>query len=383
MRPAALALLAGLGLATTGSVAAAQRERLWLNQLYPYAYYSSVDGFWIAGHVGWYSPVGFAPRPEPNLAAINVDASVSTEGSRWLVVDAQAPAYWTGWRLGIVLSAIRENRLGYFGQGNATTYEADSVTDARPHLYQVSRVRQSLRVTVQRRIVGPLRVLVGAHVERSDFRALPGDNAYKRDVASGAVDTTRLPTSDATLRAGLVLDQRDHEIDPHRGFLVEALYATGRDYTRSTASARVYVHPLERLVLAGRLAGERMTGAPPLAAQFSMEASDRPFVAVGGYRSLRGFYDGRFVGPGKLLAGVEARYGLLWAPTLFELNLVAFYDAGRVFGPGEVVRLTGDGLHSAGGVEIGVRFLPNGLIVAGVGFGSEGYQILFGSTWSY
>src|SRR2546422_6743105 len=40
--------------------------------------------------------------------------------------------------------------------------------------------------------------------------------------------------------------------------------------------------PLERLVLAARLAGERTGGTPPLAAQLAMEASDRPFTAVEG-----------------------------------------------------------------------------------------------------
>src|SRR2546430_9345541 len=32
-----------------------------------------------------------------------------------------------------------------------------------------------------------------------------------------------------------------------------------------------------------------------------METSERPFVAVGGYSSLRSYYNGRFTGPGKLI----------------------------------------------------------------------------------
>jgi outer membrane protein assembly factor BamA len=126
-----------------------------------------------------------------------------------------------------------------------------------------------------------------------------------------------------------------------------------------------------------------MTGTPPLAAQLVMETSEQPFVAVGGYRSLRGYYDARFVGPGKLLGGLEARYGLLWAPTLFELNLVAFYDAGRVFGPGERVTVSSVGLHASGGVEIVARILRNGILALGYGRGSDGGQLLFGTTWSY
>ena len=66
-----------------------------------------------------------------------------------------------------------------------------------------------------------------------------------------------------------------------------------------------------------------------------------------------------------------------------ELKIVAFYDAGRVFGPGEGVRLTTDGLHRGGGGEVALRLLRNSLVVLGYGRGSEGGQLLFGTTWSY
>jgi len=114
-----------------------------------------------------------------------------------------------------------------------------------------------------------------------------------------------------------------------------------------------------------------------------MESSDRPFTAVGGYRSLRGFYDARFVGRGKLLGGIEARYAVLWAPSILELKLVAFYDVGRVFDAGERWRLTTAGLHRSGGGELALRFLRNSLLVVGYGRGSEGGQLLFGTSWSY
>ncbi len=319
-------------------------QRLWKDQLYPYAYASTVDGFWGAAHFSEYSPIGFAEQPEPNRAWLNVDAGASTQGSYFATLDAQAPAYWTGWRIGVTLSAGRENRLGYYGVGNRTTFAAESVTATAPYFYQVSRSHQSVRATLQRKIVGPLRLLAGASIDHTDFRALPGGSAYARDLAANAIDSTRVPFTDRTAR---------------------------------------YVHPFERLILAGRLAGETMTGTPPLAAELVMESSEQPFVAVGGYRSLRGYYDARFVGPGKLLGGLEARYGLLWAPTLFELNLVGFYDAGRVFGPGERVTVSGAGLHASGGVEVVARILRNGIIALGYGRGSDGGQLLFGTTWSY
>src|SRR5439155_285319 len=143
--------------------------------------------------------------------------------------------------------AARDNRLGYYGLGNDAPYFADSVRLAGAYFYRVSRTRLMARATVQRRLVGPIRILVGGTLARTNFRVLPGSSGFRRD---------------------------------------------------------------------------RDTGA------------------VGGYRSLRGYYDGRFAGPGKLIGGLEARYALLWIPSLVEVKLVAFYDAGRVFGPGEAVRLT-------------------------------------------
>src|SRR5438034_7360664 len=101
------------------------------------------------------------------------------------------------------------------------------------------------------------------------------------------------------------------------------------------------------------------------------------------FRSLRGYYDARFTGPGKLVGGVELRYALLWAPTVLELKVVAFYDVGRVFAAGEPVVLTTDGLHKSGGLELAARLFRNAILVMGYGKGSEGGQLLFGTTWSY
>jgi len=378
MRPIAAALLAALAPA----VLAAQRGT-WIDQLYPYAYYSTIDGFWIAGRYGWFSPMGFTERPEPTFAAIRFDVGASTQGSYVINADAAAPAYWDGWRLALTLTAARANRLGYYGQGNNSPYDADSVTPARPYFYRVSRTTQVARFTVQRRIAGPVRLLAGATLEHTGFRELPGESQFQRDRIAGTIGPGEVPFNDHVLRGGVVVDWRDQEVDPHRGVFVEGLVGRGRGYTRATAAARVYLHPFEKVMVAARVAGEKMTGSPPVSAQMTMESSEGPLLALGGYRSLRGYYDARFVGPGKIAAGVEVRYALLWAPRLLELKLVAFYDCGRVFAPGESVRLTSDGLHSSAGGEVALALVRNTLFVLGVGKGSEGAQLLFGTTWSY
>ena len=340
------------------------------------AYYTTADRIWLGGHYDWSSPMGFAERPEPNFARVALDAGASTQGSYIVIADAQAPAYWEGWRLGVTLSLTRANRLGYFGQGNNTVYDRDSTTGpGRSYFYRVSRANRAARVTIQRKIVGPLRVLVGGSLEYTAFRALPGVTRFERDSTGPFVDRVG--------RVGIVLDTRDVEMDPHRGVFAEALAASGRGYTRTSAALRLYAHPLERLILAARVGRETITGTAPLAVQQTMETSEGPLVALGGARSLRGYYDGRFVGPGKIVYGVEARYGILWAPRLLEVKLVAFYDAGRVFGPGETVRLTRQGLHSALGGGVAVALLRNTLITVQAGKGTESTQVTFATAWTF
>lgn len=377
-----LTCLAGIA-AAAPLPAAAQRQDTppyWDYTYTPYGYYSAIDGWWIAGFARVYSPIGYRERPEPNRAAITLSAGASTQGSYLVELDAQAPAYWEGWRLGLTLDALRSNRLGYFGIGNDTRYLRDSLTPATPYFYAVSRRSQLARLTVQRRLVGPLRVLAGGTLEHTTFRDLPGDGLFPRDQAAGVADS--VPFNDAAWRAGLVADTRDNEIDPHAGILAEALVAGARHYSRATLGLQAYIHPAERLVLAGRMVGERMSGAPSVSVMQTIESSGRPYVGLGGYRSLRGYYDSRFIGPDKLLGGLEVRYALLYAPTILEVNLVGFYDTGRVFGPGGL-RLTTEGLHSGGGGELMLRLGRNGVVVAGAGFGSDGGQFLFGTTWSY
>ena len=320
--------------------------------------------------------MGFTDRPEPNFGRIALDAGASTQGSYAFIADAQAPAYWDGWRFGLTLSLTRANRLGYYGQGNSTTFDRDSTTGpGRSYFYRVSRANRAARVTVQRKIVGPLRVLIGGSLEHTAFRALPGVSRYERDSTG--------PFSDRVARVGIVLDTRDVEMDPHRGVFAEALASSGRGYARTSASLHVYAHPLQRLILAGRVGRETITGTAPLAVQQTMETSEGPVVALGGARSLRGYYDGRFVGPGKIVYGVEARYGLMWAPRLIEVKLFAFYDAGRIFGAGETVRLTFQGLHSALGGGVAVALLRNTLILLEAGKGTEGAQVTFATSWTF
>jgi outer membrane protein assembly factor BamA len=378
-----IAPLSGFLLVLGVAHAAAQQSEAppyWDYTYTPYGYYSSIDGWWLAAYGRVYSPIGFQERPESFRAAITLTGGASTKGSYLVELDAQAPALWDGWRVGLTLDALRANRLGYFGIGNGTRFDTDSVTPANPYFYRVSRTSRLARVQLQRRLTGPLRVLVGATLEHTSFRVLPGDGLFSRDRSGGVAD--QAPFDDAAVRVGLVADTRDNEVDPHAGLLAEAVTAAAKRYSRATVGVQGYVHPFERLVLAGRVLGERMSGAPSISVMQVIESTGRPYVGVGGYRSLRGYYDSRFIGPDKLLGGVEVRYALLYAPTVLEVKLVGFYDVGRVFDAGGF-RLTTRDLHSSAGGELMLRLGRNSVLVLGAGFGEDGGQFLFGSTWSY
>lgn len=379
-RATSLSYLLLVSAATRTAAQQAEARPYWDYTYTPFAYYSAFDGWWLAGYGRVYSPIGFRERPEPFRAGVTLTAGASTQGSYLLELDGQAPAWWDGWRVGFTLDALRANRLGYFGIGNDTRYDPDSAQAGNPYFYRVSRTSLLARGQVQRRLVGPLRLLAGGTLEHTSFRVLPSDGRFPRDRAAGLAD--RDPFDDASVRLGLVADTRDNEVDPHAGLLAEALVGAARHYSRTTLGFQGYVHPFEKLVLAGRVLGERMSGAPSVSVMQVIESSGRPVIGVGGYRSLRGYYDSRFIGPDKLLGGVEVRYALLYAPTILEVKLVGFYDVGRVFDAGGL-RLTTRDLHSSGGGELMLRLGRNGVLVLGAGFGEDGGQFLFGSTWSY
>ena len=94
-------------------------------------------------------------------------------------MDAQAPAWWEGWRARLTLTTARSNRMGYYGLGNDTPYAVESLTTAGPYFYRVSRTSTTARATVQHRVFGPVRLLFGAALAHSTFRALPGPRDRK------------------------------------------------------------------------------------------------------------------------------------------------------------------------------------------------------------
>src|SRR4051812_50177771 len=100
--------------------------KVWIDQLYPYFSYNSIDGFWFGGHYGWVSPIGFAERAEPYFGRIGVDAAASTEGSYTFIANAQMPAYWDGLLFELALFAVLSKGLGYYCRGDGAAAHSEA-----------------------------------------------------------------------------------------------------------------------------------------------------------------------------------------------------------------------------------------------------------------
>ncbi|UCH63978.1 MAG: BamA/TamA family outer membrane protein [Fidelibacterota bacterium] len=137
---------------------------------------------------------------------------------------------------------------------------------------------------------------------------------------------------------GLVWDQRDHEISPHKGFWSEILLrwvpnmlGNDFDYAALSATHRHYFHLSDPLTLAFRLSGRLMSDGAPF---FSLSRLDGSFVtetAVGGKKTVRGILWQRALGKRFLYGNLELRYRIL---SLFQTGYLAgcaFYDFGRTF----------------------------------------------------
>lgn len=378
----ALAVLAAVACAAGRSAAAQEGNGLELSRsLYPLVYWQSSSGWTLRGVLRYSAP---APpdRPEINAVDVGISAFIGTEDYRGVDIAMYAPALVDGWRFLIIGRIIRESRFGFYGLGNDTPRDPDLVTDTSEHYYQLRRVSALGRADIHRRIVGRLRAFAGLAYRKSDFSALPGTTLFGDQIVAGAIDSTDLEGLAFAARFGLVVDTRDKEFDPRRGFLGEVIVEGDGDFNRVTARALGVVSPARRLRLAARAAGERMDGDWPLSEAFWMETSWTAFSALGGYYTHRGLRNNRFVGPGKLILSTEVRYDFIRIPTLFELVGVAFVDGGRVFDHAEW-DVTLKDIHWGGGVGVAAKVYTSTLFGVTFGVSADGITGDLGFGWSY
>ncbi|HEX9631216.1 MAG TPA: hypothetical protein VGA02_02035 [Gemmatimonadales bacterium] len=360
----------------------------WKDLFYPKLFWTPREGLTGGAYFGVALPARYADRTAaPHRVVTALAGQISTSGSRFVALDAWAPALAEGWRFRLTLALKHWMREPYFGLGSATTADSGDI-GGRDLYYRVERVRNYARGDVQRRVVGPVRLLVGFHWEHWFLDTLQTASALGAELAAGGLDRIGIGTHDASARIGLVLDTRDREAATQRGVLIEAIHTRADadvlgdvTYSRTSVTARGFLSFGERWGLAGRIAGKSMGGTPPLGSRFVMEESDREYSGLGGPDAHRGLFWNRFVDADLLLGNVEVRYALI--PYLFRTVAVGFVDVGRVFGPGEFA-LTTDDLEVGGGVGLLIHFGSETAVLGlSTAVGPDGFNLLAHYRWPF
>ncbi len=347
----------------------------WVDFSYPKLFYGAQEGLTVGLYYAQVRPA--------------LDGQVSTRGSRRLVLDLWFPQMVDGWRFGVSLAAARRAHRNYFGIGNNTPGEVDSLKEGRSDFFRSDHRRLYLRGELQRRIVGPVRVLGGFHLEGWRVDTLSGVTLLASDGLAGVDPTIGSNVFDASVRVGLVVDLRDDEVAPRRGGLVEIIYGAADasvagdvSYTRTTLSGAGYLPLGNRVVLAARVLGQAMGGTPRIGSLYLIEFGDRPVLGLGGAGSHRALRDQRLLGPDKLLTNFDVRVDAFDIPTLATITVVSFVDAGRVFEQGQF-ELTTDDLKVGAGAGLMLRIGRAGLLGATWAGGPDGLVAQFHAAWTY
>jgi outer membrane protein assembly factor BamA len=188
---------------------------------------------------------------------------------------------------------------------------------------------------------------------------------------------------DNVLRLALSLDTRDFEPDPNDGVYAElsseiATKALGSqyDYARVMLSVRGFYSPIPKkadLVIAVRGLYEVQSAGTPFFSQVWLPFIDDNHEGLGGFRTLRGYDQDRFVGPIIALTNYELRWTFVRFRVLNQgLGLIAvpFLDMGRVFD--NVGQTSFSDWKRAQGIGLRIAWNEATILMADYGFSSEG-----------
>ena len=142
-------------------------------------------------------------------------------------------------------------------------------------------------------------------------------------------------------RIGVALDTRDFEPDPNNGFYVDYAFeisdgvlGSEYDYVRSTTGLRAYVTPIRNLTFAFRAAYTDSSGDVPFYEKGYFAFLLNRYSGLGGYRTLRGYMEDRFIANTMTMGNAEFRLRF-WEVTpwgqRFAFKLIGFYDVGNAY----------------------------------------------------
>jgi hypothetical protein len=261
--------------------------------------------------------------------------------------------------------------------------------------------RPTLQLGVERLLLGGvLRPLIGvglAYNRLTDFSGQQTDATGPGGANVRAPEATTLFASDCAahrilgcaggfdnvLRLALSLDTRDFEPDPNDGVYAELSSEIGTkalgsqyDYARVMLSVRGFYSPIPKLadlVIAVRGLYEVQSSGTPFFSQVWLPFIDDNHEGLGGFRTLRGYDQDRFVGPIIVLTNYELRWTFLRFRVLKQgLGLIAvpFLDTGRVFD--NVGQTSFADWKRAQGVGFRIAWNEATILMADYGVSSEG-----------
>jgi hypothetical protein len=362
----------------------------------------------------------------PYLDRLYVQVFASTGGEQEHVIDYDAPALPNAnYRVRATLEYDAATDWPYFGIGSrsmrplsfsgapgvtfakmsnyntaTSTVFPDGMTFARYNVYELRR--PVLQLALERNMLGGvLRSMVGTNISYGAIHDYTGDStATGNKDANGhtvyAPEAMTLLAADCAarrivgcnggwdnvLRLALSVDTRDFEPDPNSGVYAElsgefgtALLGSQYEYMRLMLSVRAFYSPIPRvadLVVAARALYEIQTTGTPFFTETLLPFIDDNHSGLGGFRTLRGYRQNRFVGPVMALTNYELRWTFLKFHAVgqdFGLIAAPFLDMGVAFDDVEHTSL--GGWARAQGMGLRIAWNEATIIMIDYGFSSE------------
>lgn len=316
---------------------------------------------------------GEAVQPFENRSAM--EFTLSTRGHLTGKLDyEELRSFGTDIRSRYRFEILRILEQTYFGIGNETPFIREAYRDG---FYGFTERSVRFRYQGRKRMV---RFGDGGHLEGQFLLTVSGSDP----VSSGEetlFETESPPGSRGgwvnLLGAGLVIERRDSEFDPGRGYRVEASVEGGGDWTlsdyrfgRFTGELRGYFTLGRRVVVAQKVELSHAFGEPPF----------WELPSVGHDLGLRGYALNRFRGHTSLVHILELRS---WVFSVLDdqirLGGQLFMDTGRVFDTGDRLGDITSGIKQTFGIGGTMSIINPDFIFRGeIGFSDELFRVYIG-----
>jgi outer membrane protein assembly factor BamA len=323
-------------------------------------------------------------RITPYRQRITLVGVASSEGLFELDANLDQPNIFDSpWRVRGSLSALRNPSSNYYGigseginltfpgsprvYGSNSDYEyalgAESGGRAYTRYDQYNKHQLLIQGSAEYDLVGGLlRPLFGFQIGHYWVKDYTGDQVDARNAAGQSVRAIQEPTHlrddcqsgraigcsggyDVYVKLGLTLDTRNYEPDPSSGLFFQvtselspkflgSTYNYGRISTSFAAYGNILNWKSQQLILAARVFYSWQFGDVPFYSMNTMASNADDRQGLGGFYSIRGFKQDRFIGPATMLTNAEIRWYFkkfkVWNQRM-KLGVAPFIDAGRAF----------------------------------------------------